>query len=113
MYLYCHMFSALHDHSKYCTNIIDYLVVSYYSPSPAKVICSYKLLVITLLNILFKRVQILEFFVSAYVYAIATFIADFQVQSGYKALWNASPDGISLTVRAWSLPTYVNHDPIQ
>ena len=72
-----------------------------------------KLLVITLLNFLFKRVQVLEFFVSAHVYAIATFIADFHVQSGYEALWNASPDGISLTVRAWPLPTHVNLDPIR
>ena len=32
MYLYCHMFSALRDHSKYCTNIIYYLVVSYIHP---------------------------------------------------------------------------------
>jgi hypothetical protein len=24
MYLYCHMFNALHNHSKYCMNIIYY-----------------------------------------------------------------------------------------
>ena len=41
MYLYCCMFSASCNHSKYCTNIIIYLVVSYIHP--AKVISSYLL----------------------------------------------------------------------
>ena len=36
MYLYCCMFSVLRNHSKYCRNIIYYLVVSYIHPLPLK-----------------------------------------------------------------------------